>query len=336
MKIAILAITDKAQELADMLAGRMEEGAVVMKCRGNTVAAIQQAWRQFDALICIMATGIVIRAIAPLVLDKKTDPAVLVVDQNGRFVIPVLSGHLGGANDLALKVARHTGGQAVITTASDVSGHTALDLWISAHRLQISNPGAMAPVMARLVNTGKLNIYSDCGLPELPPDLARIFERETADIVITIKASGVEERQQDRIFLHPPALVAGIGCNRGTAAEMISAAVQETCLQADIAQEAIFRIASIDIKKDEKGLVEFALQAGVELRFFSAGQLNTVHGIEQSDVVKRATGAKGVCEPAAILASGGGTLLVKKQKWKDVTTAIARVTWPWWEQGQGR
>ncbi len=334
MKRAIFAITDEAARLAEKIARRLS-GAEILRCKGSTASALAEAWGKVDALICIMAAGIVVRAIAPLLEDKRKDPAVLVLDQDGKFVIPLVSGHLGGANRLAMEVASITGGQAVITTASDVSGHTALDLWIRDLGLKTANPQLMSEIMTLLMNKGNLRVYSDSGLPPLPKDLLAADSMEQTDIIITIRADLGEKITRQSLVLHPPALSLGIGCNRGTSAQKIDLAVRQTLSRFGIAQQALCGIASIDIKKDERGLLEFALAKGLPLRFFPARALDQVKGIQASETVKKATGARGVCEPAAILAAGNGPLIVEKQKWKDVTTAIARAAWPWWEQAQG-
>lgn len=333
MKIAILAITEEAGLLAGRLKNKLT-GSTVIKCRGKTLSAIREAWKSHDALICIMACGIVVRAVCPLASDKRSDPAVLVLDQKGRFVIPLLSGHLGGANELAAKVAGITGGTAAVTTASDCSGHTPLDLWIRDRGLKPANPEILPEIMGRLVDHGALGIYSDCGLPALPADLRSVDSIDHADIVISIKQ--VTKSGRHTLVLSPPVLVAGIGCNRGTPAGKIRTALEKTCLEAGLDPKAVLRIASIDLKRDETGLIESAHMLGAELLFYSAGQLNTVEDVQKSDAVMRATGAKGVCEPAAILASGNGVLLVEKRKWKDVTIALAKAGWPWWEPAPGR
>ncbi len=329
MKIAILAITEEAGLLAGGLREKLP-GSTVIRCRGESLSAIRQAWKSHDALICIMACGIVVRAVCPLAADKRSDPAVLVLDHKGRFVIPLLSGHLGGANELALKVAGITGGTAAVTTASDCSGHTPLDLWIRDRGLKATNPEVLPEIMGRLVDHGALGIYSDCGLPALPKDLRSFDSIDHADIVISIKQ--VKKTVRHKLVINPPALVAGVGCNRGTPAEKIRTALEKTCLEAGLAPQAVSRIASIDLKNDETGLIESANMLDAELCFYSAGQLNKVEDVQKSDAVMRATGAKGVCEPAAILASENGVLLVEKRKWKNVTIALAKASWPWWEQ----
>jgi cobalt-precorrin 5A hydrolase len=336
LKRTVLAITDEAVRLGKLISERLPETRL-KRCRGDTADAIRQSWAGSEALICIMATGIAVRAIAPLLEDKRQDPAVLVLDQKGDFVIPLVSGHLGGANSLAVRVAEITGGQAVITTASDVSGHTALDLWIRRFQLRAASPEKMPAIMGRLVDRGFLKIYSDSGLPDLPGDILPTDTIKDADILVTARRTGsFEDLPGHLLLLHPPALVVGIGCNRGASAGQIARAVERTCCRFGLARQAIFRVATIDIKRDEKGLLDFARAENLQISFYSARDLDRVPGIQASETVRMATGARGVCEPAAILAAGNGPLIVEKQRWKDVTTAIARASWPWWEQARGR
>ena len=333
MKISILAITREAARLGERLRARLP-GSRLLRCRGNSIEAIREAWGQSDALVCIMASGIVVRAVSPLVADKYRDPAVIVLDQQGRYVIPLLSGHVGGANALARRIASITGGQAVMTTASDCTGHTALDLWIRKYCLKPWNSQLLPVVMGRLVDRGQVRIYSDSGLPALPWDMVETNRPGEADIIITIRP-GMHKAGPGALVLHPSVIVAGIGCNRGTPAPQIIDALDQTLVQAGLARDALCCIATIDIKQDEQGIIETAMHFGVETLFFPAEQLNSVQGTKRSDAVFRATGAHGVCEPAAILGARGGKLLVEKRKWKDVTTAIALAAWPWWEPARG-
>lgn len=330
MRAVILTLTDGALELARTLAGGMP-GAVVKECRGRLSESVRQAWADFDALIFIMAAGIVVRSIAPFLHDKHSDPAVIVCDELGKFAVSLLSGHAGGANRLAGIIAGITGGQAVITTASDVKGYTALDLWATGLRLGTSDKRAMTRVMGILVNRGGVRLHSEVPMPTLPPDITETACPEDADILVSYHASS----GRNACILHPPVLAAGIGCNRGTRMEQIGHALAATCMEYGLALASVARIASIDIKKDEQGLVDFAHKSGLEMLFFSSRELNCVNGVSESSIVMKATGAKGVAEPAAVLAAGNGKLLVRKMKWKDVTVAIAMDASPWWAQDPG-
>lgn len=331
MKTALLSITDGGTMLAEEIGSGLED-AEVLDCRGRLKEMVEEKWKEADGLVFIMATGIVVRLIAPLLGDKHTDPCVVTMDEKGRFAISLLSGHIGGGNTLARKVAAITGGEPVITTASDVLGHTALDLWAGSCGLVTSDPAGFTAASARLVNSGSLKVYSNCGLPDLPHDMEAVSSPDRADVVITIKSDVIFQG----LCLHPRNIVAGIGCNRGTSAADIEKAFLDTCAMKGISPLSIRAVASIDLKMDEKGLREFAENRGLPILFFSRDEINSVEDISVSRAAFKAVGAKGVSEPAAILGAAGGPLIVRKVKWKDVTVAMAGDLLPWWEQDRGQ
>lgn len=324
MKIGILAITSGGHTLATELAAQLPE-ATVLTISNTFAATLAAAWDRYDAFICIMASGIVVRGLAPLLRGKESDPGVVVLDEQGRFVISLLAGHLGGGNELARRLARLTDGRAVITTASDVLGHTALDLWARDHGLVVADKAAFTTAMARLVNQGRLTVFSEVELPQWPADFVMTAKPDEAELIIAIH----QEVAGDRPQLHPCCLVAGIGCNRHTPAAAFSAAFSELCTENNLAPAAFRNLASIDLKNDEKGLLEFAGQNRYPIDFYSKDQLNNVPGLVPSAAVVKATGAQGVAEPAALLSSHG-QLIIGKQKWQDVTLAVAQAAWPWW------
>lgn len=322
--IGILTLTRGGRELGDRLTGLLP-GSQVINCRGKLKKELTQAWQEYNSLICIMATGIVVRTLAPLLVDKRRDPAVLVCDEKGRFVISLLSGHLGGGNALAEQVAGLLQGQPVITTASDVQGLTALDLWARDLGLIAADKGDLTRAMGTLVNHGSVTLFSDYPLPELPQDVRLQDDHVTAGLVITCRT----DLQTRGALLYPKALVAGIGCNRNTPAKEIEQAMQQACADHNLALQSVRSLASIDLKNDEPGLLDYARHSGFAIDFYDRDRLNSVAGVSTSSIVLKATGAKGVAEPAAILASDGGRLLVKKMKWPNVTVAIAEITDPW-------
>lgn len=322
MNIAVLAITRGAQHLGQRLAAEL--GADFYPCKGRLRATISEAWQDYDGIICIMAAGIVVRAVAPLLTDKHQDPAVVVCDECGAFAISLLSGHLGGANSLAERVARITAGQPVLTTASDVLGKTALDLWCRDLNLQIANKRDFTEKMGKLVDSGSLTLYSEYPLPSLPADLIAVDRPQDADLVITKYA----EVNTTAALLHPKALVIGIGCKRGTPAAVIRGCVEATCQAHNLALASVAALASITLKQDEEGLLAYAAEEQLQLHFFSSNALNTVPGRASSPTVLKVTGAKAVAEPAAMLGAGTDTLLVSKSKWQGATTAVAEKTDP--------
>ncbi|MGD9947070.1 MAG: cobalt-precorrin 5A hydrolase [Desulfobulbus sp.] len=322
-RLAVLALSRGGSQLGRSLATDL--GGDFYACRGKLAHVMREVWGAYSGIICIMATGIVVRTIAPLLVDKYRDPAIVVCDELGRFSISLISGHLGGANGLAQQIAEVTGGQAVLTTASDVLGKTALDLWCRDRRLSVINKESFTRIMGKLVDQGSLTIWSRSPLGSLPEDLIPVAERHSADIVIDYRSKDSD----CGTLLVPKALVIGVGCNRDTPAEIIAKAVQSTCEQHNIRPEAVARLASIDIKQDEAGLLAYAAERGLSIDFYDKDQLNQVKHVSTSEAVLRATGAKGVAEPAALLSAGtGARLLVPKMKWVDATTAVAEMAYP--------
>jgi cobalt-precorrin 5A hydrolase len=322
MKTAVLALTAGGLVLAEKISSALDQ-CLLRRIKSSVATEIRKLWHEVDGLVCIMAAGVVVRSIAPLCRDKKSDPCVVVLDEKGQFVISLLSGHLGGGNHLAWEVARITGGQPVITTASDVTGHTAIDLWAKMNDLVVANPEKLTRISARLVNRGELNLFSDQYLDGIPADFYPVEKSELAHIVV----SSFIPDGYDNLRLIPKNLFVGFGCNRGTTSAEFQSALDDICKIHGIDSRAIAGFASIDIKSDEKGMLEFAERRHLPLQFFSKDQLNTVAGITPSAAALKATGAGGVAEPAAILAAsstrGSGRLCVRKMKWENVTAAVA-------------
>ena len=271
-----------------------------------------------DALIFISAAGIAVRLIAPYVKSKAEDPAVLVIDDQGRFVIPVLSGHLGGANALAEKIAPLIGALPVVTTATDGAGRFSCDAWAAQQDCALSSLTTAKKISAAILD-GDVPVLSEMPLPAvLPKGLVR---GETGPLGIYI---GVREQHpfDETLRLIPRILTLGIGCRRGTGKDVILGAVR-TVLDANMIDiRSVAAIASIDVKKDEAGLIQAAEALRAELSFFTAEELNAVPGeFEESAFVRKTVGTGNVCERAAVLA--GGKRIIKKTAVNGVTVAAA-------------
>jgi cobalt-precorrin 5A hydrolase len=322
MKIAVIALTRGGEKLAEKIC-RLQPDCFMDRRTVPVFTKMTELWQEVDCLICVMAAAIVVRGLVPLCQNKKNDPCVLVLDEKGRFVISLLCGHLGGGNRLAIDLARKLGGQAVITTASDVTGHTALDLWAEKNSLLAENRKKLTAMSAKLVNEGWLQLFSEYEIVSLPDDFHPVSTPSNADIIVSNRAYP----DFHGLLLRPRALTVGLGCNRGTGKEAFQAALDELCQDEGLARKAICNFASIDLKNDEQGLLDFALAEGFPLHFYTKEQLNLVQGVSTSAAVLAATGAKGVAEPAAVLGAetdlGPGQLIVRKKKWKDVTAAVA-------------
>ena len=318
MKIALLALTDAGKTLAGRLCRALPD-ATLLEERGKVAEILRNNWSRYDGFICIMATGIVVRSIAPLLQDKRKDPCTVVMDQDGNYAVSLLSGHLGGGNELALLATKISGGQAVITTASDVTGHTALDLWARDHDMAVADKNRLTTAMAVLVNQGRIHVFTEVRLDSWPADFQLVDDPQTADLLI----SYYKQINTIPVHLHPRNLVVGAGCNRGTATQAFETSLAELCDRHNLARKAIRNLASIDLKQDEQGLLEFAAANNWSINFFAKDELNQVAEASTSQAVLAATGAKGVAEPAAVLSAKNGKLLIRKEKWQDVTLAVA-------------
>lgn len=317
-EVAIFYVTNRGRVLAERLAGHYT-GAYIRKFTSKFSSRL---WKKDNTFIFIMATGIVVRTIAPYMKDKKTDPAVIVMDESGHYVISLLSGHIGGANQKAVDIAGFLGGEAVITTASDINNLPSIDLWAEAHGLVIENWDMLPKAGTKLLNKGNISVFTEAEV-DLPEAFICTEDAGTADMVIS-DAAIPEDRKRQALYLRPKDLVLGIGCNSGTSAQEIESAVRKTLADQNLSFLALHSIATIDIKKNEPGLVSFAEKCGLDIRIFNADMLNTVKGVAHSRAAKKATGAQAVAEPSALLAAGSGQLLVPKQKIGNVTVALAK------------
>ncbi len=321
----IFYITNSGRSVAERLKGIFPD-AEIIKFNKSLTVTFEKKWREAKNLIFIMAIGIVVRTISPFLKDKKTDPAVVVIDEKGRFVISLIGGHLGGANELARDIARYIGAEPVITTSSDINDHTALDLWAKEHNLVIDDPSRLPSVATRLINRGFLKIYADPGFSLeglCPHDFIPVSDPSEADLTITSRIDLKES--QGQVLLRPKNLIVGIGCNSGTSSVEIEEAVKKVFEKYSLSFNSIHSIATIDLKAKEKGLLDFAKRHGFDILTFSPEELNKIKGIESSEAVLKATGAMGVSEPAALLASGAKELLIPKQKHGNVTVAVAEL-----------
>ena len=291
--IFLISFTSQGQALADQLALKLDGQATRCGQRGLD-SWTREHFQPGNALIFVGAVGIAVRAIAPYIQSKTTDPAVAVTDEMGRFAVPLLSGHLGGANDLAEKISKVCGAVPVITTATDLHGLFAVDQWAKKQNCAVLNPEGIKKVSGALLAGGKVEVCSPWPIAGEPPE-------------------GVSLR------LMPKIAVLGVGCKRGTSREALEAAFAALPIH-----PASFRkVCTIDLKRNEPGLLAFCRAHGLELETFSAAQLGAVTGeFSASEFVEQVTGVDNVCERAAVLGSGG-TLCLKKRAMGGVTMAVA-------------
>ena len=351
-QVAIVALTRNGVKTGHCLLQRLPDGLLYAPERFvpevpadariiPTITSIRQtlqsAFLRHRALVCIMASGIVVREIASLLRAKHVDPAVVVMDEAGHYAISLISGHKGGANALAVQCAEILGGQAVVTTASDTQGLPSLDLLAKQYGWQMKPTRHLTAISAAMVNGQPICIYQDCGelswlrgLEDSPFQKMDNFEKfavsETEHrICITYRetASHFDPSMSVLVF-HPPCLHLGIGCNRDTPAEEIASAIKDTLRRHKLSLHSIASLATIDIKADEKGILALSRGKGWPLRFYSKEDLSSVEAIPNpSDKAMECVGVAGVAEPAAVLSAGAKDWLVEKQKYPNVTVAVA-------------
>ncbi len=321
MKIALVAITRGGKALARQLAERLDGAICLDQKDGQKIAELLAAnWRSYDGLVCIMAAGIVVRAIAPLLENKLVDPCVVVMDEKGRHAVSLLAGHIGGGNALAVRIAELTGGTPVITTGSDTLGLAALDLWAQEQELAVPSREELTGAAALLVNQGELRLYTDEEIVSLPPGFTLVDKAEKADIIVS---ASTRFAGQAAVF-RPRHLVIGIGCNRGTPTAEFEEALAELLASLHLSRKSIRNLASIDLKNDEAGLLRFAKDNGWRIDFFPGERINSLTNVAISFAALKAVGAIGVAEPAALLSAQSNHLESRKRKWKNVTMAVAR------------
>ena len=276
----------------------------------------QFAWA--DALLFVGSCGLAVRLIAPHVQDKATDPAVVVVDEQAAFVIPLLSGHLGGANDLAQQLADQLSATAVITTATDRRGRFAADAWAARKGYPWADRQTAKAVSAAILE-GDVPLCSD--LPVTGPYPPGLVPGQEGPVGIYIGYRTLRPFAQT-MAVFPPVLHLGIGCRKGVSQARIAQVVTEALDRHGLDRRAVKLVASLDRKAEEPGLVAFAQHNGWPLRCYAPDQLRQVHGaVSPSPFVAEVTGVDNVCERAALV--GADRLLVPKYARDGVTVAVA-------------
>lgn len=295
--------------------------------------ALAENFPAFSCHVLICASGIAVRALAPLLRDKSLDPAILLLDQQGRFVISLLAGHLGGANRLARELAARLGATPVITTGTDVDGIPAVDDLAQAAGLRILNLGAVRAVNAALLRGEKPTLFDPGNLlrlagTELETFFAPAAGAAEAAIIVGLCPPGL--LKTGVLHLAGKDLWLGLGCRRGVKADDLYAFTRRELAEAGFALRDLAGLASLELKRDEAGLLALAEELLLPLRFFSAAELDAVTVPSPSGRVKSLTGTSSVCEAAALLAASleagkerRPALLLSKRQGCGMTLALA-------------
>ncbi len=335
--VAVYAVTAKGLSLGRTLARELPgtlyaparlagDGAVPFD---SLSALVAETFQQRRAHIFLCACGIAVRAVAPHLRGKAVDPAVVCLDDAATFAVSLLSGHLGGANDLARRLAGLTGAVPVVTTATDAAGAPAIELLARDAGLFLDNPVATRRVNAALAAGEPVAVFDPLGLFAPPEAAARHFVwladpagvgPDEPLVVVDWRAGPATPT---RLYLRPRVLAAGIGCRKGASAEAILELVDAACRQYRLAPAAIGQVASIEAKRHEPGLLEAARRLGAGTVFFSADELSGISVPHPSAMAAKHMGVESVCEAAAILAANRGRLVAPKTKNAVATLALA-------------
>ncbi len=274
------------------------------------------AWA--DLMLFVGSCGIAVREIAPHVKDKKTDPAVICIDELGHFVISLLSGHIGGANEWTAFIAEKLGATSVITTATDINEKFSVDSWAVKNGCVIDSM-RLAKAVSAAVLEHSVPLFSELPVSGALP--AGLVFGDSGKLGVSISWSG-KRPFEDTLLLVPKLLHLGVGCRKGIEADKVRFAVKSVLEDNNIDPRAIKCAASIDIKANEAGLLEYCREAGLEISFYPAETLASVPGeFSQSEFVKSVTGVDNVCERAALV--GADKLIVRKTAIDGVTVAVA-------------
>lgn len=281
-----------------------------------------ERFAESELMVFVGSCGIAVRKIAPFVHDKRTDPAVVCVDELGTFVIPLLSGHIGGANALARRIADSLHATPVITTATDINRKFSVDTWATENGCAISSMKLAKAVSAAILERD-IPLKSDFPVAGTLPN--GVISGETGTLGIYLTATNAEPFE-NTLRLIPRRLHLGIGCRRGIDKEAIGAAVEQVFRENNLDFRGVSCAASIDLKQDEEGLLSFCEEQKIPIRFYTAVQLEAVPGdFTPSPFVQKVTGVDNVCERSALI--GADRLIVKKTACHGVTVAVAMEKW---------
>jgi cobalt-precorrin 5A hydrolase len=332
---------DKAGFSSSVYAPKKYNQNGVVLLEGKLAEFVKDAYGKVDAIVAVMATGIIIRAVAPYLESKLTDPAVIGVDATGKFVISLLSGHYGGANELTRIIAKGTKATPVITTASDVLGKQSVDELAKIMHLNIQNPESLVAVNAAIVN-GDSVVMVLIGDVKIPIEMIHGFEIKKAEsgvkaleivnkydagVIVTREPLQIDKFVKPFTILKARNIIVGLGARKESSTESIVEAVNAALKQVNLPATRIDRFATVDIKRDSVAMTDAVKQFGSPLDFLSVDALRSLSHKDlspDSKMVQEKIGVGGVCERAALIVAGKNSkLILKKTKQNGTTVAIA-------------
>lgn len=326
MNISILSVTKQGKLISDKLYDLLIDNPTILSVNQyhkNVIKTVDEIFDKTDCIIGIMASGIMIRSIASHVDSKLSDPAVLLIDDNANFVISLLSGHFGGANDLTIKIASLLDAQPVITTSTDVNNKIGIDSIAKRFYCNLENPKNIKYINKALVNSIKVDLHLpkslDYMLTDDTYDSYNVIFDDTLDAVIA-------EYDNHQVILHPKQMVMGIGARRDIASNKVKYAIVQACNILNIPPSRIDFFATADVKANEKGILINVEYYNKQIKIINMDDIKNFQdeSCSESDFVMKQFGVKGVCEPSALIANGTNSRLIfKKTAYDGVTIAVS-------------
>ncbi|MDY5482544.1 MAG: cobalamin biosynthesis protein [Veillonella caviae] len=373
IKTAILSVSKRGAELGQRIKALVAPHAVCYEKTGRESGGeaiyfdslkphMGDIFKIYDQVLCIMALGIVVRMIAPYIEHKSKDPAIVVMDEAGHHTISLLSGHLGGANEWATTIALAIDSDPVITTATDVNGLPAPDVWARNEQLTVDDFNTLIAVNSAVVAGEQVNYYIDESIPNsailmqsagehvgkhgkvygfivdcssdeakvnLVDDKISVQMLQNSRSHCVVVTDKIIPTAQHQLILRPKTFTMGIGCRRDTSKELILEAITQSLEQHQLSPKSLLTAASVIVKQDEVGLLAAMRELGWPIKFYEQEEMEPIieqQKLHESTFVKGTIGVGNVCETTALLAAKSQTLIQEKTIYPKTTIAIAQVT----------
>lgn len=336
MKLVCLSFT----ELGGVLGDRLEEldSYNISHIKNSSVengikSIMEKIWNEYEGIIFISATGIASRFIAPFIEDKTKDPAIIVIDDRGKFIISLLSGHLGGANKITEDISRQIGGIPVITTASDSRGFDSIDIFAKNNNYYIEDMKSITKLTSMMVNNKRIGFFTEDNVIINYPNIKVLDsldnigkDKKYIEGLIIVSSKIIKDEKLRNIpytILRPKNINIGIGCRKNVEEKRIITAIEEALSTVSISNKSIKAIATIEIKKEEKGIIDTAKYYNLPLKIFTIKEIEKIEEMfEKSQFVKDTIGVYSVSEPCAYLL--GGNIILPKSKHNGITISISK------------
>lgn len=334
MKIACFSFTDKGKALGDKLQSINTDKYTIChyenkEVEGGIKTLLNHAWQEYDGLIFISATGIAVRMINPHIEHKTKDPAIIVLDDMGKFSISLLSGHIGGANSLAEYIANEVGAIPVITTATDNRRIESIDMFAKKNDYYMKDMESITTITSMMVNGKTIGLYTEDNKVIDYNNLLVVEDLEHMDpiidglIIVSSQTLNTVNGDIPTTFLIPKNINIGIGCRKGVEGERIIDAIEGAFGEVNLSTKGIKAMGTVEVKKDEQGIIEAAKHFNCPMKIFTINEIKEVEDkFDKSQFVKDTIGVYSVSEPTAYLL--GGKLITKKSKHNGITISISK------------